>query len=367
MRARRCVGACSKILSDEATDAVRGLAPRILHRAVDCAMDLPAAIGDYTDFHAGIAHARNVGRLTQPDNPLMPNYKYMPIACHGRASSVRPSGTAVRRPIGELAPSGGTVPRFGPSCELDYEMELGAWIGPGNMLGEPIPIAEAHAHIAGFCLLNDWSARDIQGWEYQPLGPFLAKNFLTSISPWIITAEALLPFRLPQAPRPEGDPAPLPHLWCEFDQTHGALSVTLEVLLLTGVMRARGLPAQRLSLGNSRHLYWTFSQMVAHHSSNGCNLDAGDLLGSGTISTPEPLGWGSLLEISQGGRAPLALSSGETRYYLEDGDEVIFRGRATRDGFAQIGFGECRGMVAAAHRRKESPEYHRWAPIKAEP
>ena len=337
-----------EILSDEATAPVRALAPRLLHRAADCSMHLPATIGDYTDFYAGIQHATNVGRLLRPDNPLMPNYKYMPVAYHGRASSVRPSGTRVHRPNGQRKPSGETIPSFGDSQNLDYEMEFGVWIGQGNKLGEPIPIADAHAHIAGFCLLNDWSARDIQGWEYQPLGPFLGKNFLTSVSPWIVSPEALRPFRIPQPPRPAGDPAPLHHLWCEFDQTHGALSVELEVLLTTKVTRARGMQPQRLSLGNTRHLYWTFAQMVAHHASNGCNLRPGDLLGSGTISTPEPTGWGSLLEISQGGRAPVHLASGETRRFLEDGDEVIFRGRAARGGFAPIGFGECRGVVLAA-------------------
>jgi fumarylacetoacetase len=337
-----------EILSDEATAAVRALAPRLLHQAADCTLHLPAAIGDYTDFYAGIQHAANVGQLIRPDTPLMPNYKYVPVAYHGRASSVRPSGTPVHRPNGQRKPASETVPSFGPSRNLDYEIELGIWIGPGNALGEPVPIAEAHAHIAGFCLLNDWSARDIQAWEYQPLGPFLSKNFLTSISPWIVTAEALRPFRVPPPPRPEGDPAPLHHLWCEFDQTHGALAVELEVLLTTRVTRARGMKPQRLSLASTRGLYWTFAQMVAHHTSGGCNLAAGDLFGSGTISSAEPTGWGSLLELSQGGRAPLHLASGETRRFLEDGDEVIFRAHATRDGFAPIGFGECRGTVVAA-------------------
>ncbi len=339
-----------EILSDEATAAVRALAPRILHHIDDCTLQLPATIGDYTDFYAGIQHATNVGQLIRPDStPLMPNYKYVPVAYHGRASSVRPSGTPVHRPNGQRKPSGETVPSFGPTRSLDYEIELGIWIGPGNPLGEPVPIAEAHAHIAGYCLLNDWSARDIQAWEYQPLGPFLAKNFLTSISPWIVSTDALRPFRVPQPPRPEGDPAPPHHLWCEFDQTHGALAVELEVLLTTKVTRARGMPPQRLSLGSTRDLYWTVAQMVAHHTSGGCNLAAGDLFGSGTISATDPSGWGSLLELSQGGRAPVHLASGETRRFLEDGDEVIFRARAVRDGFAPIGFGACRGMVVVAH------------------
>jgi fumarylacetoacetase len=338
-----------EILSDEATAPVRALEPRLLHRAGDCTLHLPAAIGDFTDFYAGIEHATHAGQLVRPDHPLMPNYKFMPIAYHGRASSVRPSGTPVHRPNGQHRPHGDSVPSFGPSRTLDYEMELGIWIGPGNGLGEPIPIAAAHAHIAGFCLLNDWSARDIQNWEYQPLGPFLGKNFLTSVSPWIVTPEALRPFRVPPPPRPEGDPAPLHHLWCEFDQTHGALAIDLEVLLTTKITRARGMPPQRLSLASTRTLYWTFAQMVAHHTSNGCNLAAGDLFGSGTISAAEPEGWGSLLELSQAGRMPVHLASGETRRFLEDGDEVIFRARASRDGFAPVGFGECRGTVVAPH------------------
>jgi fumarylacetoacetase len=339
-----------EILSDEATAAVRALGPRILHRAADCTMHLPATIGDYTDFYAGIHHATYVGRLLRPDSPLLPNYKYLPVGYHGRASSVRPSGTPVRRPDGQRKPAGEQVPSFGPSQALDYELELGVWLGPGNELGAPIPIGEAHAHIAGYCLLNDWSARDIQAWEYQPLGPFLAKNFLTTISPWIVTTEALQPFRVPQPPRPPGDPATPPHLLCASDQAHGALEVGLEVLIDTAVMRARGLPPQRLSLGNAHHLYWTFAQMVAHHTSGGCNLGAGDLLGSGTISAPEASGRGSLLEISEGGRHPVELSSGETRRFLENGDEVLFQARAVRDGFAPIGFGACRGTVVAAER-----------------
>ncbi|CAH2599627.1 Fumarylacetoacetase [Rhodovastum atsumiense] len=336
-----------EILSDEATASVRALEPRLLHRAADCTLHVPAQIGDYTDFYAGIHHANNVGRLLRPDTPLSPNYKYVPIAYHGRASSIQPSGTPVHRPEGQRKPGSETVPSFGPSRSLDYEIELGIWIGPGNKLGEPIPIAAAHAHAAGFCLLNDWSARDLQGWEYQPLGPLLSKNFLTTISPWIVTAEALRPFRVPQKPRPEGDPAPLHHLWCEFDQTHGALAIELEVLLTTRVTRARGMDPHVLSVSSTRHLYWTFAQMIAHHTSNGCNLRPGDLFGSGTISAPGIEGWGSLLEITEGGRNPIHLASGETRRFLEDGDEIIFRARAVRDGFASLGFGECRGTVVS--------------------
>lgn len=313
-----------------------------------CTMHVPATVGDYTDFYAGIHHALNVGRQFRPDQPLLPNYKYVPIGYHGRSSSIRPSGTAVRRPQGQRKGPQDAEPTFGPSRRLDYELELGIWIGPGNDLGTPIPIGAAAAHIAGFCLLNDWSARDLQAWEYQPLGPFLAKNFATSISPWIVTPEALAPFRIAQPSRPAGDPAPLPYLFDGDDQAQGAFDLQLEVLLHTPCLKARQLPPHRLSFGNAQHLYWTVAQLVTHHSSNGCNLRPGDLLGSGTISTPTPGGYGSLLEITAGGTAPLTLESGSTRTFLEDGDEVIFRGRARRDGFATIGLGEVRGVVLPA-------------------
>jgi fumarylacetoacetase len=305
-------------------------------------------IGDYTDFFAGIHHATNTGRQFRPDNPLLPNYKYVPVAYHGRASSVRASGVPVRRPNGQRKPASETTPSFGPSRNLDYELELGIWIGPGNAQGEPISISRAADHIAGFCLLNDWSARDIQGWEYQPLGPFLAKNFCTTISPWIVTPEALAPFRIAQPPRPDSDPVPMAYLLDEADQRRGALDITLEVLLLTQGLREKSLPPHGLSRGSTRHLYWTVAQMVAHHTSSGCNLQPGDLFGSGTISSPTPDGFGSLLEITRGGREPITLASGEARRFLEDGDEVIFRAHARRDGFATIGFGECRGTVLAA-------------------
>src|SRR5262249_38853493 len=251
-------------------------------------------------------------------------------------------------PERQRKPSTETIPSFGPSRSLDYELELGVWIGPGNELGTPVAIADAASHIAGFCLLNDWSARDIQAWEYQPLGPFLGKSFFTTISPWVVTPEALAPFRTAQAPRPAGDPAPLPYLFDAADQAAGALDVDLEVLLLTPGLRAKGLAPQRLSVGNARHLYWTVAQLVAHHSSGGCNLRAGDLFGTGTISAPEEGGRGSLLEISAGGRRPVELSSGESRRFLEDGDTVIMRARCAREGFATIGLGECRGTVAPA-------------------
>jgi fumarylacetoacetase len=327
---------------------VEALRSRLIRRADDCRLELPAAIGDYTDFFAGIHHATNVGKLFRPDNPLLPNYKYVPIGYHGRASSIAVSGATLRRPNGQRKPSTETIPSFGPSRSLDYELELGVWMGPGNELGTPVAIADAASHIAGFCLLNDWSARDIQAWEYQPLGPFLGKSFFTTISPWVVTPEALAPFRTAQAPRPAGDPAPLPYLFDAADQAAGALDVELEVFLLTPGLRAKGLAPQRLSVGNARHLYWTVAQLVAHHSSGGCNLRAGDLFGTGTISAPEEGGLGSLLEISAGGRRPVELPSGESRRFLEDGDTVIMRARCAREGFATIGLGECRGTIAPA-------------------
>jgi fumarylacetoacetase len=317
----------------------------MMHRAPDCALHLPARIGDYTDFYVGIHHATNVGRLFRPDNPLMPNYKYVPIGYHGRASSIRPSGAPVRRPNGQRKPANETTPSFGPSRTLDYELELGIWIGPGNELGAPIPIGEASEHVAGFCLLNDWSARDIQAWEYQPLGPFLAKNFGSTVSPWIVTPEALEPFRIPQPPRAEGDPAPLAYLLDEADQRTGALDLELEILLLTPGLKEKRLPPHRLALSSTRYMYWTVAQMLAHHTCNGCNLRPGDLFGSGTLSGPDESGCGSLLETTEGGKAPVRLDSGEERRFLEDGDEVILRARARRAGFATIGFGDCRGSI----------------------
>lgn len=333
----------------------RALLAPLLHPAADCTLHLPATIGDYTDFFAGIHHARNTGQQLRPENPLLANYKYIPVGYHGRASSVLASGAPVRRPCGQRKPASESVPSVGASRNLDYELELGIWIGPGNALGSPIPIGEAAAHIAGFCLLNDWSARDIQGWEYQPLGPFLAKSFATSLSPWLITAEALAPFRAPMPPRPAGDPAPLDYLHDAADQAAGGLDITLEVWLRTLSMRTAGLPAERLSQSNARDLYWSVGQMVAHHSSNGCNLRPGDLFGSGTISGPTAAGFGSLLEITQGGRAPLTLANGESRRFLEDGDEIILRGRCEREGFASIGFGACTGVIEPAFSTTTPP------------
>ena len=320
----------------------------LLHRAEDCLLYMPAHVGDYTDFYAGIHHATNVGRLMRPDSPLSPNYKWVPIGYHGRASSLRVSGSEVRRPNGQRKRADEAEPSFGPSRNLDYELELGAWIWQGNALGTPISISSAGEHIAGYCLLNDWSARDVQGWEYQPLGPFLAKSFATSISPWIVTPEALAPFRCAQPPRPEGDPRPLPYLWDDADQAGGALDLELDVLLLTPAMRERGDAPRQLSQGTARDLYWTPAQLVAHHASGGCNLQPGDLLGTGTISGGKPGSFGSLLELTVGGREPLRLPGGEERRFLEDGDEVILRARARREGYASIGLGECRGRVVPA-------------------
>jgi fumarylacetoacetase len=336
----------SALLSEGARERAR-LEP-LLHHAADCAMHLPAAIGDYTDFYVGIHHATNVGRLFRPDNPLLPNYKWVPIGYHGRASTVNSTGTPVRRPSGQRKGPDEFAPSFGPCCNLDYELELGVWIGPGNAQGTPIPIGEAAEHIAGYCLLNDWSARDLQAWEYQPLGPFLAKSFATTVSPWIVTPEAIIPFRTAQPPRPEGDPAPLGYLLDEADQSHGAFEIELEVLLLTDRMRAAGEPPHCLARSSTRHMYWTLAQMLAHHASNGCALRPGDLLGSGTLSAPTPDGYGSLLETTQGGREPVTLPNGETRSFLEDGDEVILRGRGSRQGATSIGFGACRVLVLPA-------------------
>ncbi|MGM3388017.1 fumarylacetoacetase [Stutzerimonas stutzeri] len=313
-----------------------------------CRLHVPARVGDYTDFYVGIHHANNVGKLFRPDNPLLPNYKYVPIGYHGRASTIDVSGATVKRPNGQTLPPGASEPTFGPSKRLDYELELGIWIGPGNSRGEPIPIGRAADHVAGFCLLNDWSARDLQAWEYQPLGPFLSKSFATSVSPWVVTPEALEPFRCAQPARPEGDPQPLPYLYDQGDQQQGALDIELEVLLLTDAMRSKGLAAQRIALSNTRAMYWTVAQMVTHHSVNGCSLQPGDLFGSGTLSGSSPESLGSLLEITQGGKQPLELANGEKRTFLEDGDEIILKARCRRDGYASIGFGECRGRVTAA-------------------
>jgi fumarylacetoacetase len=309
---------------------------------------LPCFVGDYTDFYVGIHHATNVGKQFRPDNPLLPNYKYVPIGYHGRASSVRASREPVIRPNGQRKAPDAEAPEYGPSRRLDYELELGIWIGEGNELGSPIPIGQAADHIAGYCLLNDWSARDIQAWEYQPLGPFLAKNFLTSVSPWIVTPQALEPFRKAMPPRPTGDPRPLPYLDDAGDRESGGLSIQLEVTLTTEKMRASGLAPHILSRGSAdAAMYWSAAQIVAHHSSNGCNLQPGDLIGTGTLSTDSTGGLGSLLEISHGGKQPVQLPSGETRSFLDDGDEVTMKAWCQGEGAVRIGFGDCVGRVVS--------------------
>ncbi|ESQ93303.1 fumarylacetoacetase [Asticcacaulis sp. AC460] len=329
----------SKLLSDP---QYRAVAQAYLYRAADCTLHLPVRVGDYTDFYVGIHHASAVGALFRPDNPLLPNYKHVPIGYHGRASSIRPSGVAVVRPHGQTKPADSDVPVYGPCKRLDFELELGLWIGGGNDLGRPIPLDEAQAHIAGLCLLNDWSARDVQAWEYQPLGPFLAKNFHSTVSPWVVTAEALEPFRVPALPRPDGDPEPLPYLRGETT----VYDVALEVHIQTAAMRDQGLAPHVLSRSSARDaMYWTPAQIVTHHASNGCNLTTGDLLGTGTLSGPQPDQAGSLLELSHGGKVPVDLPSGEMRRFLEDGDEVWLAGRCTADGFVSIGFGACRARV----------------------
>jgi fumarylacetoacetase len=326
---------------------VEGLAGKLLHDAAACRMHLPAVIGAYTDFFAGIEHAANGGRRRGQNPPLAPNYKYVPVAYHSRASSICPSGSAIRRPNGQRLVGTASVPSFGPCLKLDFELELGVWIGAGNALGEPIPIAQAGEHVAGLCLLNDWSARDVQRWEMAPLGPFLSKNFGSTISPWVIAIEALAPFRIAQPPRPADDPKPLDYLWDAEDQNSGAFDIRLEVTISSESMRAKGLPAKRVSVSNTRYLYWTLAQMVAHHTCGGCNLAPGDLFGSGTVSAPDPSGYGSIAELSYDGEKPFEIAPGEQRSFLENGDELTLRAHASRDGFVSIGFGDCSGRIVS--------------------
>jgi fumarylacetoacetase len=313
---------------------------RFLIPQTEAVMRLPVQVGDYTDFYASIFHATNVGKLFRPDNPLLPNYKHIPIAYHGRASSLVVSGTEIPRPHGQIKAG-----VFGPTRSLDFELEAGFYIAEGNALGHPVPIEEAEPRIFGFSLVNDWSARDIQAWEYQPLGPFLGKSFSTSVSPWVVTRDALEPFRAPEFARPEGDPAPLPYLDSPDNRARGAFDVTLEVWLSTAQMRERGFDPIRICRSSMRDLYWTPAQMVTHHTSNGCNLRPGDLLATGTVSGDAPTARGCLLELTRRGEEPLRLPTGETRAFLEDGDEVILKGWCERSGVKRIGFGECRGVV----------------------
>jgi fumarylacetoacetase len=308
----------------------------------------PVDVGDYTDFYASVFHATNVGSMFRPDNPLLPNYKYVPIGYHGRASSIVVSGTPVRRPMGQTKGDQAAAPEFGPSRALDYECEVGAWIGSGNPLGERIALSDAEAHLFGLCLLNDWSARDIQAWEYQPLGPFLAKSFASTISPWVVTADALAPFRVSAFERPAGDPNPLPYLAHEADRARGGVDLTVEVLLASERMRREGLAPFRVSSARFANMYWTVGQMITHHASNGCNLRPGDLLGSGTVSGPGRESRGCLLELTWRGAEPITLPTGEERRFLLDGDEVQIRGFCARAGAARIGLGECRGIILPA-------------------
>jgi len=369
-QARRAVEACTEPtlnmlmeLGPEAQSALRARLVQLLDagdtssrryvepaltRIKDVEMLLPADIGDYTDFYASIQHATNVGSMFRPDNPLLPNYKHVPIGYHGRASSIIVSGAAVKRPAGQTKADDAEAPSFGPSRMLDYEVEVGAFIGRGNSLGETIPVALSRDYLFGLCLVNDWSARDIQKWEYQPLGPFLAKNFATSISPWVVTMEALEPFRTAATRRADGDPAPLPYLHDDSDQNAGNFAITIETYLETSKMREARLAPFLVSRGNFAGMYWTFAQMLAHHASNGCNLRPGDLIASGTVSGSTKESRGSMLELSWRGAEPVALPGGETRRFLEDGDEVIMRGFAERPGARRVGFGECRGEVLAA-------------------
>lgn len=329
--------------SESQSEVEKALIPQ-----ADVTMLLPADVGDYTDFYCSIHHATNVGSLFRPNNPLMPNYKHLPVGYHGRSSSLVPSGTEIVRPKGQSKAPDAEAPSFGPCRLFDYELEVGFFVGQGNDLGSPIPLAEAENHIFGYCLVNDWSARDIQGWEYQPLGPFLAKSFATSLSPWVVTSEALAPYRVAAMERAEDDPQPLPHLDHDGNREQGGLDLDLEVYLTTPKMRDEGLEPHRLSRGNFRHMYWTAAQMLTHHASAGCNLQPGDLMASGTVSGPEKDARGCLLEITWRGRDAIELPNGETRTFLQDGDEIVLRGRCEAEGAARIGFGECRGTVLPA-------------------
>ncbi|MDB4899603.1 MAG: fumarylacetoacetase [Gemmatimonadetes bacterium] len=348
---RRLRHAASALLRTDTAEGSRARAvrDRILVPMTDAELLLPARVGDYTDFYASLHHATNVGSMFRPDNPLLPNYKWVPIGYHGRASSLVASGTPVRRPSGQSKDDGAAAPSFGPTRRLDYELEVGVFIGAGNALGSAITIGDAESHVAGLCLVNDWSARDIQAWEYQPLGPFLAKNFATTVSPWIVTLDALAPFRAPAFTRAADDPTPLPYLADDGNRRAGGIDITLEVLLSSSHMRRDGVSAARVSLGSFTSMYWTVAQLVTHHASNGCSLLPGDLLASGTVSGASKESRGCLLERTWRGTEPLTLPTGELRRFLEDGDEVIMRGWCERDGYRRIGFGECRGVVQPAN------------------
>ncbi len=341
--------ALRQALSDALSEgsAMQSVLQPCLVPQLDAEYTLPARIGDYTDFFASIHHATAVGRLFRPDNPLLPNYQWVPIGYHGRSSSIGVSGQQFHRPRGQRLPPGQTLPVVGPSARVDYELELGIFVSTGNDLGDPIPIHEAEQHIFGMCILNDWSARDLQAWEYQPLGPFLAKNFATTISPWIITLEALAPFRVPFTRRAE-DPEPLDYLSSPANRAGGAIDIRIEAWLQTALMRERGADAQRLSYSSFRHSYWTVAQLLTHHTVNGCNLQPGDLLGTGTQSGPMPAEAGSLLELSVGGAHPVQVGAEENRTFLQDGDRVILKAWCERPGTVRIGFGEAAGQMLPA-------------------
>jgi len=330
-----------------AGSAARGRFEAALVAQSEVELGLPCDVRDYTDFYTSVHHATTIGKQFRPDNPLLPNYKWVPIGYHGRASSILPSGASFRRPRGQTKAPDAAVPALTACARLDYELELGMIVGQGNTLGDPVDMAQAEDHVFGIALFNDWSARDIQGWEYQPLGPFLSKNFASTLSPWIVTMEALAPFRSPFL-RPAKDPHPLPYLDSAQNRAQGAIDIELEVWLQTAQMRKNGHAGERLSCANYKDAYWTVAQLVAHHTVNGCNLSSGDLLGSGTLSGPRPEQGGSLMELSQGGKRPITFPNGETRTWLQDGDSIILRGYCQRDGFRRIGFGECRGTVIAA-------------------
>lgn len=325
-------------------DAVQALSKNLVPQS-EAQFTVPSRIGNYTDFYTSIHHARNVGRVIRPDDPLTPNFQWLPIAYHGRASSVVISGTPFHRPMGQAMPPGAAAPVYGPCTRLDFELELGFYIGPGNAMGETVPLEQAEAHIFGICLLNDWSARDHQFWEMAPLGPFLGKNFCTSVSPWIVTLEALAPYRVPFA-HPADEPQPLPYLDAPANSAQGGVDIQLEVLLETAQHRAQGAKADRLSATSFRHQYWTIGQMVTQHTVGGCNLQSGDLLGTGTISGPTPHEAGAIVELSLGGTRDIELpGTGERRRFLEDGDNVILRGWCEKQGAARIGFGHCNGEI----------------------
>ncbi len=332
----------------EAGEQAQAVADEILVPMAGSKLLLPVQIGDYTDFYASIFHATNVGKMLRPDNPLMPNYKHIPIAYHGRASSIVVSGEPCKRPVGQTKAPDADAPSFGPSMAFDYETEIGFYVGPGNPLGQPVSLEEAEDHIFGLCILNDWSARDIQAWEYQPLGPFLAKSFASHVSPWVVTLEALAPFRCGAYDRPDGDPAPLPYLSSAANDSDGGFDVQIEVSIVSEKMRAEGMDPEVLAVTNMQHLYWTIFQMLTHHTSNGCNLRPGDMMGTGTISGPDEDSLGSILEITKRGANPVKLPTGEERKFLGDGDELTMRAWCEKDGARAIGFGACSAVIEPA-------------------